>query len=371
MRNNSLSKIISSLVIGLIVFQPTVLSAQKKLDSLDIKIGQMIMIGIQTRTSVAADDVLLQDIKNGYAGGIILFEKNIAKENSAEELKKMISAFKSAAPLPLLVSIDEEGGKVHRLKEKYGFIGMPSAQYLGKLDNVDSTYAYNYALAKELKDLGINFNYAPCLDLAINPLNTVIVKKERSFSNNPDMVAKHALMAIKAHHDVGIHTIVKHFPGHGSSTADSHKGIVNVDSTWSFTELYPYNTVIASGQCDAVMTAHIINKHWDESMLPATLSKTVVHDVLRGFLKFDGVVFSDDMQMYAISKNYGIKTALEKSINAGVDIVLYGNNVDPKDKPLTPQEVHALIKKLVKKKKISRTRIDEAYKRIMRMKNEK
>lgn len=343
-------------------------SAQKKIDSLDIKIGQMIMIGIQSRTAVAMEDALLQDIKNGYAGGIILFEKNIAKENSAEELKKMIGMFKAAAPLPLLVSIDEEGGKVHRLKEKYGFIGMPSAQYLGKLDNVDSTYAYNYALAKELKELGINFNYAPCLDVAVNPLNTVIVKRERSYSSDPDMVAKHALVAIKAHHDVGIHTIVKHFPGHGSSTADSHKGIVNVDSTWSFSELYPYNKVIESGTCDAVMTAHIINKHWDESMLPATLSKTVVHDVLRGFLKFNGVVFSDDMQMYAISKNYGVKSALEKSINAGVDIVLYGNNVDPKDKPLTPQELHAMIKKLVKKKKISRTRIDEAYKRILHLK---
>jgi len=339
-----------------------------KNDSIDIKIGQMIMVGINDRTQVTGNDVLLDEIRAGKLGGIILFEKNIAKTDSKNQLKTMIAAMKSAAPVPLLVSIDEEGGRVHRLKEKYGFVPMPSASYLGRLDNADSTLFYNRQLAAELKDLGVNFNYAPSLDLAINPENTVIVKRERSFSADPEVVSRQALLCIQAHRENNVKTILKHFPGHGSSAGDSHVGIVDVSSTWDFKELFPYYTVLKSGTCDAIMTAHIINRSWDTTYLPATLSPRVVTGILRGLLGFKGVIFSDDMQMHAISKNYGFARSIEMAINAGVDIVMFGNNVDPKDKPVTASEVHKTIKKLVRSKKISRARINEAYVRIMRMK---
>jgi beta-N-acetylhexosaminidase len=337
-------------------------------DSLDIKIGQMIMIGINDRTQVAGNDPILDEIKTGKLGGIILFEKNISKTDSKNQLKTMIATLKSGSPIPLLVSIDEEGGKVHRLKEKYGFVGMPSATYLGKLDNADSTLFYNRQLAAELSELGINFNYAPSLDLAINPENNVIVKRERSFSADPEVVARQALLCIQAHHENGVKTILKHFPGHGSSTGDSHVGIVDVSNTWDFKELFPYYTVLKSGSCDAIMTAHIINRNWDTSYLPATLSARAVNGMLRGLLGFKGVVFSDDMQMHAISKNYGFERSVELAVNAGVDIIMFGNNVDPKDKPITATEVHNTLKKLVSQGRISKARIDEAYARIMKMK---
>lgn len=340
-------------------------------DSLDIKIGQMIMMGINDRTQVADPDPLLDELREGKLGGIILFEKNIAKTESKEKLKALIASLKKNAAIPLLVSIDEEGGKVHRLKEKYGFVGMPSASYLGKLDNADSTLAYNRALAAELAELGINFNYAPTLDLAVNPENTVIVKRERSFSAQPDLVAKHALLCIQAHHEYGVKTILKHFPGHGSSTGDSHVGIVDVTGSWDFQELFPYYTVLRSGSCDAIMTAHIINRNWDTTYLPATLSGRAVNGMLRGLLGFKGVVFSDDMQMHAISRNFGFERSLELAINAGVDIVMFGNNVDPKDKPMSASEVHAAIKKLVKHGKVSKERIHEAYSRIMALKSKR
>lgn len=338
-------------------------------DSLDIKIGQMIMVGINDRTDVKDNDPILEEIRSGKTGGIILFEKNIAKTDSKNRLKTMISTLKTGAAIPLLVSIDEEGGKVHRLKEKYGFVSMPSASYLGKLDNADSTLFYNRILANELADLGFNFNYAPSLDLAINPDNTVIVKKERSFSLQPEQVSKHALLCIQAHHENNVKTILKHFPGHGSSAGDSHLGIVDVTDTWDFKELLPYYTVLKSGACDAIMTAHLINKRWDTTYLPATLSGRAINGILRGLLGFKGVVFSDDMQMKAISKNYGFEKSIELAINAGVDIVMFGNNVDPKDKPVTATAMHATIKKLVSEGKISKERINEAYTRIMNMKN--
>lgn len=338
--------------------------------SLDEKIGQMIMIGINNRKSISSDDSLLLEISSGKIGGIILFEKNIAATNSADSLKQLIAYMQRYASTPLFMSIDEEGGKVHRLKEKYGFVSMPSAGYLGGLNNVDSTIYYTTRLAAELKELGFNLNYAPCLDLATNPNNPIIAKVGRSYSANPAIVALHAGASINAHHTQGVKTIVKHFPGHGSSSSDSHLGIVDVTNQWNVIELLPYKSLIDSGYIDAVMTAHIINEHLDASKLPGTLSKVMVTDILRTMLGYKGVVFSDDMQMYAISKNYGLENAIKLSILAGVDVLVFGNNVSVTDR-IKASEIHAIIKKLVLSGEIPESRINEAYARIMELKNKK
>lgn len=338
--------------------------------SLDEKIGQMIMIGINDRKKISSTDTLLIEIKSGKVGGIIFFEKNISSTASSETLKKLISDLQASASTPLFMSIDEEGGKVHRLKEKYGFVPMPSAGYLGNLNNLDSTTYYTTNLAKELKELGINLNYAPCLDLATNPNNPIIAKVGRSYSADPAIVAQQATASILAHHEQGVKTIVKHFPGHGSSSSDSHLGIVDVTNQWNVIELMPYNTLIKSGNIDAVMTAHIINEHLDASKLPGTLSKVIVTDILRNMLDFKGVVFSDDMQMYAISKNYGQENAIKLSILAGVDVLVFGNNVTATDR-IKASEIHAIIKKLVLSGEIPESRINEAYERILTLKNKK
>lgn len=338
--------------------------------SLDFKIGQMVMIGINDRTEVSSSDPLIKELKNGKIGGVLLFEKNIAKNDSKKKLKNLVSDLKKASPFPLFVSIDEEGGKVHRLKSKYGFLDIPSAGYLGKLGIPDSTYFYHRQLARLLDEIGINLNYSPDVDLALNPANPVIAKVERSFSADPDSVSIHALEVIRAHHDEGVKTVLKHFPGHGSSTTDSHLGITDVTNQWKILELIPYNQIIQSGKVDGIMTAHIINCHLDTNCLPGTLSKTVVTDVLRGMLRYDGVVFSDDMQMYAISKNYGLENAVEMAINAGVDVIMFGNNVNLNDR-ITATEIHSIIKNLVESGKVTKARIDEAFNRIIKMKNKK
>lgn len=337
-------------------------------DSLDIMIGQMILIGLNDRTALPQKDSLRNEIKDGKVGSVIIFEKNINKTKSAETLKQLIADLQAIAPIPLFVTIDEEGGKVHRLKEKYGFVKMPSAQYLGKLNNPDSTLFYNRNLAKELIELGINLNFAPDVDLGLNKENPIIYKAGRSYSDDPAVVTKQALLSIEGHHDYGVKTILKHFPGHGSSSVDSHLGIVDITNQWKIMEIWPYRDIIRSGNCDAVMTAHIVNCHLDTACLPATLSKAIVNDILRDLLQFDGVVFSDDMQMNAISKNYGLENAIKLSINAGVDILLFGNNVHLEDR-ISPTQIHAIIKNLIRSGEIKESRIEESFRRIMALKN--
>lgn len=356
-----------TLLVMFLAYQPVI---AKKTDSLDHKIGQMIMIGIDERTALTTNDTLIQELKQGKIGGLVLFEKNIAKTNSKDSFKMLVQSLQTNAQTPLFVSIDEEGGKVHRLKEKYGFIGMPSAAYLGKLNNNDSTLYYNRQLSALLKELGINLNYAPTLDLGINPENTVIFKNNRSFGADYKEVAKHAGLCIKAHHENGIKTSLKHFPGHGSSMGDTHLGIVDVSKTWDIQELLPYQELFKTTDVDAVMIGHMVNEKWDASMLPATLSKPTI-DMLKNLLGFKGVVISDDMQMHAIAHNYGLENAIMMSINAGMDIIMFANTIPEKENRVTATQIHTIVKKLVKKKKISKKRIDEAYYNIMALKNKK
>jgi beta-N-acetylhexosaminidase len=338
--------------------------------SLEYKIGQMIMMGIGDRKILDTTDELRKEIASGKTGGIIYFEKNINPVNSTAALKQLSADLQASAEIPLFIAIDEEGGKVHRLKEKYGMIKMPSAAYLGALNNLDSTFIYTKQLAALMSEVGINLNFAPDVDLALNADNPVIAKVGRSYGVDPAVVSAQALANIKAHHEYGVKTVIKHFPGHGSSTTDSHYGITDITKQWQFVELIPYKTIIQSGMCDAVMTAHIINCRLDTTCLPATLSRIIVTDILRGILDFHGVVFSDDMQMHAISKNYGLENAIKMSILAGVDVLVFGNNVNQSYRT-TATEVHAILLKLVNSGEIKEERIHESFLRIMALKEKK
>lgn len=335
--------------------------------TLEEMIGQMVMIGINSRTTVDNNDPLLEEIKTGKVGGVVLYEKNIAKSSSSANLKNLVKKMQESASIPLFISIDEEGGLVHRMKSKYGFVDIPSAEALGKINNTDTTFNKTRILAAEMSRHGINLNYAPDIDLASNPNNPVIAKLGRSYSSDPEIVSDHALASIKAHHEEGVLTVIKHFPGHGSSATDSHKGITDVTNLWNIVEIFPYDDLIKSGEVDAIMTAHIINCRLDSACLPATLSETIITGLLRNVMNYQGVVFSDDMQMYAISKNYGLENAIKLAINAGVDVIMFANNVDLNDR-ITATEVQKIIKKLVDNGEIKRERILESYERILELK---
>jgi beta-N-acetylhexosaminidase len=333
---------------------------------LDVKIGQMILIGIP---KAEVDHQVLEEVRKGKVGSLIFFEKNIPnRPNAFASVKKMTWTYQQAAPIPLLICIDQEGGKVNRLKEKYGFTRSVSAANLGRYRSLDSVRFYAEATAATLAGLGFNVNFAPCVDLAANPNNPVIVRNERAYSNNEDSVALLAKEVIKQHRKYGVITTLKHFPGHGSSKDDTHLGVADVSSTWNERELKPYQLLIDSGYVDGIMTSHIVNKNLDKSGYPGTLSKEILDGILRKRLRFNGVVFSDDMQMHAISKNYGLEETIRLAINAGVDIMCFSNNIQSSDER-TVDVVHGIIKKMVERGEIKPERIDESYQRIIKLKS--
>lgn len=338
-------------------------------DSLDFMIGQMIMVGLGDFNRLDKKAPIFKSIEEHKVGGVILFEKNLYSKDTEANLREILNYSQALASFPLFISIDEEGGRVNRLKTKYGFPRTVTAQYLGEIDNLDTTSFYAQRTAGILYQLGVNMNFAPSVDVNENPDNPVIGKIGRSFSDNPYVVAEHAQAVVEAHELFGVATVLKHFPGHGSSKNDSHLGLTDVSSTWRFEELLPYKALIDSGKVSAIMTAHIVNEVLDQSKLPATLSDKVIAEVLRGFLGFDGVVVSDDMQMKAISAQYGLEEAIKKAILAGVDILLFANNVPDYDL-VTADQLHSIIKKFVKNGDISNERIIQSYNRIITLKQE-
>ena len=339
-------------------------TAAQKTDSLDIKIGQMLLIGFP---KAEVDPLVLEEIRRGKVGSIIIFEKNIPPRNSFVALKKIIWTYQKAAPIPLFVTIDQEGGRVNRLKDKYGFPRSITAEAMGKSKSLDSVRFYSEATAATLAGLGINLNFAPVVDLASNPTNPIIAKYGRAFSANEDSVSLLAREFIKGHRKFNVLTSLKHFPGHGSSKDDTHLGIADVTNTWQKRELIPYQKLIKSGYVDAVMTSHIVNKKLDPDGHPGTLSDNILAGILRKDLGFDGVVFTDDMQMHAITKHYGLEDAIRMAILAGVDIMTFSNNISGSDER-TVDKVHSLIRGMVKKGVISAARIDESFDRIMKLK---
>jgi len=312
-----------------------------------------------------ADDLLHRSI-----GGVVLFDTDVPTSSpvrnieSPGQLKSLVSSLQALAASPLIVAVDHEGGRITRLKEKFGFPKTSSALALGRKNDLGFTFSQAEEMACQLARVGINLNLAPVVDLNTNPENPVIGKLERSFSGDPEAVILHAERFIEAHHKQGIMCTLKHFPGHGSSVEDSHLGLVDISSTWEREELKPYEMLIKKGMADAVMTAHVFNKHLDPDY-PATLSKRVITGILREELNYNGIVISDDLQMGAIAKNYGIEEAIHLSIEAGVDMLTFANN-SVFDAHIADKAIK-IIKRLISTEKISTSRIDESFARIERL----
>ena len=338
-------------------------------DTIDLMIGQMIMIGIGDFNLVDGDEAIFAEVKSGKVGGVVLYEKNILFESPKPELALLVETLQKNASIPLFISIDEEGGLVSRMKTRYGFPKNVSAQYLGDMNNLDSTRFYASQTASLLNSFGINMNYAPVVDVNLNPKNPVIGRIKRSYSGDYNEVIRQAYEVIDQHNKHGVVPVLKHFPGHGSSRSDTHLGLTDVTETWQIEEMYPYSALIDSGVVKAVMTAHIVNQSLDVTKNPATLSKRVVTGMLRDFLGCKGVIISDDMQMGAINNEYGLREAIRLSIDAGVDMLMFANNVQDYNR-ISASTVHGIIKDLLFEGIITRERVYQSYKRIMKLKAE-
>ncbi len=358
------------LTIIILSFSINIFSHEIKEPTLKQKIGQMIMVGFRD-TIITDTSQIASDITSLNIGGVVLYEYDAPSKSrprnitSKTQLAKLNTDLQKLSPTPLFIGIDEEGGLVSRLKPKYEFDKTVTAQYLGDINNADSTHFYAKRIAENCKQMGINMNFGPVVDMNVNPDCPVIGKLGRSFSANTDSVAFHAKIFIQEHQKLGIICSLKHFPGHGSAQSDSHKGFTDVSDSWTKTELQPYKALLTNELNPAVMTAHTFNKNID-SIYPSTLSKITI-GMLRKDMNYQGLILSDDMMMLAIADHFGFEESIKLAINAGVDVLIFSNNINHYNPEIARQAIEAIIS-LVKKGEISESRIKESYERIMKIK---
>lgn len=332
-------------------------------------VGQMLMAGFRG-TEITADSPIARDIRDRHLGGVILFDYDVALDSPVRNIERpsqvirLTAALQSFSPIPLFIGVDQEGGKVQRLKPARGFVGIPSAKRLGKKQ--DKLVRANASMiGATLAGAGFNLDFAPVVDVDINPDSPAIGRLERSFSSDPKRVARCAELFLEGLAGTGVIGCLKHFPGHGSAGSDSHLGLTDVTDTWQAKELLPYRELVAEGKARMIMTAHIVNRNLDPDH-PATLSKKIITGILREGIGFDGVVVTDDMNMKAIAAHYGLEEAIRLAIEAGADILLFGNNLDYD--PDIVIKAHAIIMELVEQGAIPAERIEQSHARIMRLK---
>ena len=285
--------------------------------TLEEKIGQMVMVGIDGYTNDAHSTEM---IENFHVGGFILFKNNI---KNTEQAQSLINSLKdknsSASSIPLFFSVDEEGGRVSRMPDE--FVKLPSNKVIGSRNNPDFSFEIGKVIGKEIRSLGFNMDFAPVLDVNSNPKNPVI--GDRSFGNSTQLVS---LLGVKTMQGLGsqnIISVVKHFPGHGDTSVDSHVGlpVVNNDmERLKKLELVPFENAIKNN-ADVIMVAHILLPKID-AQNPASFSKAIITDLLRNDMNYNGLVITDDLTMGAITKNYKIEDASVKAVNAGSNIIL-------------------------------------------------
>ncbi|TGN13768.1 glycoside hydrolase family 3 protein [Leptospira ilyithenensis] len=280
-------------------------------------VGQTIHIAIPSKT---VDAIATEEIQKTKPGGIILFGKNLGKKQEIISLTSNLQKMASGEGLqPFLISTDQEGGRVFRVQD--GITEYPGAMAVGQTGKEEWGKTVGFVTSYELKELGINFLFAPILDINNNPQNPVI--NTRSFGSDVERVSKVAVAYEQGARLGGALPVIKHFPGHGDTNVDSHLGLPVITKTLAeleTLELVPFKKAIDSG-AEAVMTAHIVYPLIDEKY-PATLSKKILTGILREKLKFNGIIITDAMEMYAISKNYEKDRPGVLAILAGANIVL-------------------------------------------------
>lgn len=331
---------------------------QLKLNSmnLDEKIGQLLIVGFD---GYELNEDIEKLIKENCVGGIILFGNNIENSRQLMNLTNALKTNNLNNKIPLFISVDEEGGRVSRMPGE--FKKLPSNKIIGEINNSNLSYNIGKIISKQLTSLGFNMNFAPVLDINSNPQNSVI--GDRSFGDTPDIVTKLGIKTMAGLKDGNIIPVVKHFPGHGDTSVDSHVGLPLVNHNMKRLnefELVPFKEAIKN-DADVIMISHILLPKID-SIYPATMSKTIITDVLRNDLNFNGVVITDDMTMGAITKNYDIPNAAVKSINAGTDIILVCHDYD------NEMAVITALKEAVKNKVITEDRLNESVYRILKLK---
>ncbi len=278
--------------------------------------GELILMGMSGKLASAST---LQTIKSENVSQLILFSHNY---ESPEQLIDLTDSLQNHSPdaLPILVSADQEGGRVQRFIA--GFTRLPSAKKIGDRNLPSLTFELAKIQARELFAAGIQLNFAPDSDINTNPQNPVI--GDRAFGDHEDRVTRMVTASVRGHLQEGVHPCIKHFPGHGDTHLDSHFALPSVTTPLDLLrtrEWIPFHKAMRSG-CQFLMSAHVLLPHLDPKF-PGTLSKTFLQTYLRQELQYRGIIVSDDMEMHAITHHYGAQEAPLLALEAGCDLLCY------------------------------------------------
>jgi beta-N-acetylhexosaminidase len=336
--------------------------------SLRQKIAGLIVVGFRG-SALGQVPWLRTALRETGLGGVILFDRDQQlggnrNVRSPAQIRQLVADLRAAAgDREIIVSVDQEGGIVTRLSPAHGFPAVASEADIGR-GSVAAALTWGRGIAKTLATAGINLNFAPVVDLNVNPKSPAIGALDRSFSAEPDVVVKMASAEIDAHRAAGVRTTLKHFPGIGSSTTNTDFGVADVTKTWTRRELEPFQRLIDSNKADLIMAGHVVNGQLDPNH-SASLSKAVVTDLLRGQLGWTGPVVTDDLQAAAIDKAFGFDEAIVLALEAGNDMLLFANQqtYDPR---VVGQAIE-IIAGAVDAGRLPASRIDEAYGRVTRL----
>lgn len=321
------------------------------------------MVGFRGFT-IGPDDPITRALEAGL-GGVILFDQDretgTRNIESPAQLAALTASVRAAAPANVLIAIDQEGGRVSRLKPAWGFPATRSQAEIGATDDPGEAFDAGQAMAKTMSAAGIDFDLAPVVDVNVNPTNPAIGALDRSFSDDPAVVAAMAEAEIHGLHEFGVRAAIKHFPGLGSATANTDFDHADVTRTWTEEELVPYEVLIAAGLPDAIMTGHMVNDTIDPG-IPASLSVETIEGLLRGRLGWTGAVMTDDLGAVAIASRYTQAEAVALALEAGNDLLLFANQVVYV--PELAAELVETIVSLVDSGRISERRIDESIDRL-------
>ena len=333
---------------------------QEQLDSmtLDEKIGQMITISYRKETM---DSTLKSAIEEVKPGGFILFAENMS---SYDGTIKLVKEIKELSSIPMFISIDEEGGKVQRLRSLKGVevTDVPYMYDVGEKNDLELTYQVGKLIAEELRVIGVNMDYAPDIDVFSNPDNKVIGK--RSFGSDKELVAKHGVSLAKGLEDNGVIAVYKHFPGHGNTATDSHVSLPVLDLTKEELEsvdVYPFKEAIKNN-ASVIMIGHLAVPKMTEDNIPASLSKKLITDYLKNELGYSGLVITDALEMGALTSYYKEEEICGKAVEAGVDILLM---------PSSSRKCLKSVQDAIKDGRVTEEQINESARKILKLKYEK
>ena len=334
--------------------------------SLEEKVAQLFLVQpeaiVDIGTATAAGDATKQAINKTPVGGFVYFSDNLQSEQQVQDMLRNVQKYsEDRIGLPAFLSVDEEGGTVARVAStgRFDVTDVGDMAKIGASGDIDQARQAGETIGSYLSELGFNLDFAPDADVLTNPDNTVV--KKRSFGSDPRVVSDMSLAVAQGLEQHQVYSVYKHFPGHGATVGDTHQGYAYTDKTLDElkqSELIPFENAIQNN-AEFIMAAHISAPRVTGDDTPASLSKTMITDILRGQMGYDGIVVTDAMNMGAVTEQYTSAQAAVKALQAGADLVLM---------PEDFQEAYQGVLDAVKDGTLTEQRINESVTRIVKVK---